>query len=214
MEDVLHHGADLVRAKAICVFVHGRGQTPEDMVDQVIRHLPQDVAYLLPRAANGLWYTARAIDPLTDATRAELASSIAQVRRVIGMAQAASSAPVALAGFSRGACVSLELAFAGVASLAALVAFTGCRVGDAEDIRPLALPRGMPVYLTGGDDDPWIPVSAFAQAAMDLARNGAALRADIFPEREHEVSPPERAMLASILDDLARGRVPAMAVPR
>ena len=43
MGDVLHHGADPAMAQALCVFVHGRGQSPELMVDQVIRHLPQTV---------------------------------------------------------------------------------------------------------------------------------------------------------------------------
>lgn len=60
MKDVPHHGADPVGAKALCVFVHGRGQTPEEMVDHVIRYLPQDVADTLPRAAGKSWYAARA----------------------------------------------------------------------------------------------------------------------------------------------------------
>lgn len=214
MEDVLHHGAEPAVAKALCVFVHGRGQTPEEMVDQVIRHLPQNVAYALPRAGGKSWYAARAVDPLTDATRAELSASLAHLHRGIIALRAASPSRLLLAGFSQGACLSLEHACTGQASPDALAALTGCRVGNATDTRPTALPNGLPVYLTGGDADPWIPVAAFAEAAADLGRQGAALRADLFPGRAHEVSRPEIAMLSAILSDLAKGRAPRLAAPR
>lgn len=200
-------------AKAVCVFVHGRGQSPEEMQAQVISHLPQGFAYLLPRAEGGVWYKARAVDALTDATRAELTQALDQVEAVIHGASQVTEAPILLAGFSQGACLSLELASRG-ADIAAMAALTGCRVGLASDPRPQALRRGMPVYLTGGDADPWIPLSAFAEAAADMGAQGAALRADIFPGRKHEVSPAECAMLAAILTDLAQGRAPVMEAPR
>lgn len=212
--DVLHWGADLAGAGAVCVFVHGRGQSPEIMVDQVIRHLPQSVAYVLPRAAGGSWYAARAIDPLTEQTRAELSVSLEQLGATLAEVRQATPRPVLLAGFSQGACLSLELACTGRAASDALVALTGCRVGTPACDRPAALPRDLPVYLTGGDADPWIPVTAFAEAAANLGQQGAALRADLFPGRPHEVSGPELAMLASILTDLAEGRAPRMEAAR
>lgn len=212
--DVLHHGAELAKAMAVCVFVHGRGQSPEITVDQVIRHLPQSVAYVLPRAPGGSWYAARAIDPLTDQTRAELAISLDQLGQTMTAVRAISRRPVLLAGFSQGACLALELACSGQASPDVLAALTGCRVGTPQDSRPTALPRAMPVYLTGADADPWIPVAAFAEAVADLGQQGAALRADLFPGRGHEVSQPELAMLAAILTDLTTGLPPRMEAPR
>lgn len=214
MGDVLHGGADPAVAKALCVFVHGRGQTPEEMVDLVIRHLPQDVAYALPRADGKSWYAARAVDPLTDVTRSELAASLAHLSRVIKGLRDASPRPMLLAGFSQGACLTLELACTGQVLPDALAALTGCRVGTATDARPSALPRALPVYLTGGDADPWIPLAAFAEATADLGRQGAALRADLFPGRAHEVSHPELAMLSAILSDLSSGHAPRLAAAR
>lgn len=214
MDNVLQHGAEPAVAKALCVFVHGRGQTPEEMVDQVIRHLPQSVAYALPRAPGGSWYAARAVDPLTAATIAELAGALAQLGNCIADMRAASDRPLLLAGFSQGACLSLELACSGLHAPDALAALTGCRVGVAADARSTALPHGLPVYLTGGDADPWVPVTAFADAACVLGGQGAALRADLFPGRPHEVSAPELAMLTAILTDLAAGHPPRMDAPR
>lgn len=204
------------RARAVCVLVHGRGQSPEDMQAHILARLAApDVAFILPRAAGGSWYDAKAVDPLTTETRAALGLALDHLAADVAAARADHPGlPLVLAGFSQGACLSLEHAFTGEAVADAVLAFTGCRVGQATDVRPRALPFGLPVYLTGGDADPWIPVSAFAEAAAELGTQGAKLRADVFPGRAHEVSAPERAMLASVLGALAHDRPVTMEAPR
>ena len=214
--DIRFAGVVPERAKVLCVFVHGRNQSPEEMEAAVIRRLSaRDVAFALPRAADKTWYSARAVDPLTDTTRDELAASLAGLAAAItGLRDRAPDTPLVLAGFSQGACLSLEHGFTGIAGPDSIVAFTGCRVGTGADGRAAALPRGLPVYLTAGSADPWIPVDAFAAAAAELGRAGARLRCDVFPDRPHEVSDAEIAMLDSILSDHAAGRPPRMEAPR
>jgi phospholipase/carboxylesterase len=205
--DITALGVAPDKAKVLCIFVHGRDQSPEEMEAAVIRQLStKDVAYVLPRADGGTWYHARAIDPLTDTTRAELAMSREALARVMAELQGkAPGMPLALAGFSQGACLSLELAFAGGAA-DCVVAFTGCRVGVPGDDRPASLKPGLPVYLSAGSDDPWIPLPAFAEAAVELGQAGAVLRMDVLAERQHAVSAFEIAMLDGILSDLSAGR--------
>jgi len=194
--------------------VHGRGQSPEEMEAAVIRRLTcPDVHYVLPRAGDAVWYRARAVDPLTVETREELGQSARDLAGLVSRV-AAEGAPVVLAGFSQGACLSLEAVFTGEVVPAAVVAFTGCRVGTVGCARSSRLAAGMPVYLSGGDSDPWIPVSAFAEAVGELGAAGAALRADVFPGRGHEVSGAEVAVLDGVLADLAAGRAVAMGAGR
>jgi phospholipase/carboxylesterase len=214
--DTVRLGAAVDGARALCILAHGRNQSPEDMEAAVVRRLSTpDVAFVLPRAGDKCWYRALAIDPLATETRAELGKSLADLAALAeSLRDEAPGRPLVLAGFSQGACLSLEHAFTGTAVPDAVVAFTGCRVGAAADARPSALPAGLPVYLTGGSDDPWIPVSAFAEAALELGRAGAALRMDVFPGRPHEVTTPEIAMLDAILADLAAGHAPRFEVPR
>ena len=95
-----------------------------------------------------------------------------------------------------------------------MAALTGCRVGVPADGRSASAPAGTPVYLSGGDADPWIPVSAFADAAQSLGARGVKLRADLLPGRAHEVSDAEIAMLDAMLADLAAGQRPAMGAAR
>ncbi|WP_423209004.1 phospholipase [Paracoccus yeei] len=214
--DVLRCRVDPAVARALCVLVHGRGQSPEEMQSHMLARLDAPgVAFLLPRAPGASWYTARAVDPLTPDTRAALADGLAGLRALIRDARAAAPGlPLLLAGFSQGACLSLEYAFAGQDAPDALAALTGCRVGGGGDARPERLAPGLPVYLTGSDADPWIPVEAFAEAALALGRSRAALRSDLFPGRAHEVSGAEIAMLATMLGDMAAGHAPRMAAAR
>jgi len=212
----LRLGAKAAEAKAICVFVHGRGQSPEDMQSHVLARLAAPaVAFVLPRAPLGAWWDARAVDPLTPVARAQLSTALDHLAAALAAARGAlPGLPLLLAGFSQGACLAVEYLCAGLPAPDALAAFTGCRVGVAADARSEAAPAGVPVYLSGGDADPWIPVPAFADAAQSLGRQGARLRADLFPGRGHEVSDPEIAMLDGMLKDLAAGRGARMEAAR
>jgi phospholipase/carboxylesterase len=192
-------------ARVALVLVHGRTLSPEWMQAHVLDRLDlSGLAVRLPRAAGGSWYAARAVDPLTDATRAELDAALAQLDASVTAARA-TGLPVMLAGFSQGACLSVEYLLRHGARVDALAALTGCRVGAAADHGPAAALDGLPVYLSGSDADPWIPLPAFATAAAALGAARANLRADLFPGRPHEVSAAEIAVLAAMLADLAAG---------
>jgi phospholipase/carboxylesterase len=200
----LLRGEPLHSAAVVCVLSHGRGQSPEVMEEHILSRLPaKGVAFVLPRAASGSWYDARAIDPLTDVTRLQLTSSLGHLRDAAAMAP--SNVPVIMAGFSQGACLSLEYALGFGPWRGALVSFTGCRVGVQQDQRPRHDLAGLPVYLSGADKDPWIPLPAFASAVLELGAAGARLRTDVFPGRAHEVSATEIAVLELALRHVVSG---------
>lgn len=205
----LLRGEALHNAAVVCVFVHGRGQPPELMDEAVIRRLKTSgVAYVLPRAPGGAWYAARAVDPLTEQSRGQLTASLEHLSAAINDAsgQARPGTPLLLAGFSQGACLVLEYALKFGPWSGALASLTGCRVGVATDDRPLSDLAGLPVYMTAADGDAWIPVPNWAEAAEAMAKARARLRADFFPGRGHEPSPPEIIVLDSMLAALAARR--------
>jgi phospholipase/carboxylesterase len=215
-DGTLRLGPSGSEAKAVCVFVHGRGQSPGEMESHVVARLTApSVAFVLPRAPRGAWWDARAVDPLTPVTRAQLSDALALLAAVMTAARtAAPRQPMLLAGFSQGACLVIEYLFAGMPPPNAVAALTGCRVGVPADGRSASAPAGTPVYLSGSDSDAWIPLSAFADAAQSLGARGVKLRADLFPGRAHMVSDAEIGMLDAILTDLAAGRPPAMGADR
>lgn len=212
----LRRGASGMGVRALCVLVHGRGQSPEEMESHVLRRLSApEVAFLLPRAPGGSWYDAKAIDPLTEVTRAQLGEALVRLAEEISVLRSDfPGRPLLLAGFSQGACLSIEYVSLGVDPPQALAAFTGCRVGTSTCARPDFAPAGLPVYLSGSDGDPWIPLNAMMAAAINLGLRGTRLRADVFPGRPHEVSDAEVTMLAGALADLAAGRPPGFGSAR
>jgi phospholipase/carboxylesterase len=194
-------------ARLHCIFIHGRTQTPEDMQEQVISRLKTaGVAFVLPRATGASWYSARATDALTDATRHQLERSVGHIRGLASSLSrgAAHPKPLVIGGFSQGACLALEYAMRHGPWNGAMASLTGCRVGTPACDRPFADLDRLPVYLTGSDKDPWIPVDAFANAAAALARARARLQCDIIPDRAHEVSAREIATLDELLSDVAK----------
>ena len=55
--------------KAVCVILHGRGQTQADMAEAVVNRLDiTGVRYVLPKSARPAWHDAGAFDPLTEIT--------------------------------------------------------------------------------------------------------------------------------------------------
>ena len=207
----LRLGVSPKEAKVLCVFIHGRTQAPEDMREQVLGGLKTaGVSFVLPRAVGSSWYDARAIDPLTDEARQQLDTSLVHIRGIVTDFARSAGRPVPLlvGGFSQGACLTLEYAMKYGPWDGAMVNLTGCRVGTPDCDRPFADLDRMPVYLTGSDKDPWIPVDAFASAAEELGKARAELRCDIFPDRGHEASETEVAQLDEILAGLASGRKP------
>jgi phospholipase/carboxylesterase len=204
MAQTVFHGAPADSARAVCVFTHGRGQSPEEMIETVLARVDApEVRFALPRAPRDAWYDARAVDPLTEATRAQLDAALDQLRQTITDTRAACPGlPLVVAGFSQGACLSAEyLLRGGMADAAVLL--TGCRVGTAGDHPPLPALGAMPVYASNGDTDPWIAPMPWAQMAGALAQAGARLRCDILPGRAHEVSETECATFSAMLDALS-----------
>ncbi len=192
-------GASLEKAAAVCVVVHGRGQSPVMMQEHIVARLKaSNICFLLPAAPGGSWYDARAVEPLSDTTRQQMAQSLGIVSDVMAQAKT-SGKPVMLIGFSQGACLSMEYAFANGGWNGALACLTGCRVGDVRDNRPRQGLNGMQVYLTGSNADPWVPIIGFAAAAGDFGAAGARLRCDVFPGRPHEVSDAEIKVLDEML---------------
>ncbi|SFQ30661.1 phospholipase/carboxylesterase [Roseivivax halotolerans] len=206
MSDLVTQGAGPAAAKAVALVLHGRGQAPDYMLDNLVRRLSvEGVRYVLPASKGEGWYDAKAVETLTEDTETQLRAAL----KVVADAEAAARAdcpdcPVVLIGFSQGACLVIEhLMRGGLADAAAML--TGCRVGAASEDLPRAELPGLPIYCSNGDEDPWIPAWAFQDAVSDLVACGARVRSDVLPGRDHEISALEASVVDALLSDVVRG---------
>ena len=110
MAETLTSGASTQTARAVCVFLHGRGQSAAQMQEEVIARLDApDVHFVLPQAPAPAWYDAKAVDPMTEATAVQLDAALSLMKADIASATAAAPGrPLVIAGFSQGACLSTE----------------------------------------------------------------------------------------------------------
>jgi len=200
-QPVLHAGAPLAVARLVVIMVHGRGAAADDMVGLAGAFGISDVAFLAPQAAEYAWYPNRFMEPLAS-NEPWLTSALRKLESLVAEAAAAGfgAERVALAGFSQGACLSLEFAARHARRYAAIAGLSGGL------IRPAGTPRdyagsfeGTPVFLGCSDIDPHIPVERVRESAGVFRRMGAAVDERIYPRMGHTVNQDEVDAVRALL---------------
>jgi len=202
----VHHGAELDRAQAVAVLVHGRDQDRHVMLDLARRVDLPWVGYLVPEAPAGSWYPGRYFDPVED-NEPWLSQALRIVEATIAQARAHSDAPLVLAGFSQGACLVAErLARSGAVPLAGAGILTGALLGDLAQ-RPcldVAL-DALPVPIVSSLRDSWIDPEPVRTTAAILRAAGADVRLTLTDEPEHHIDDVAVAAVRRLLEEARLG---------
>lgn len=210
------YGAPAGTGALAVVLLHGRDQDPAWMHDHVVvrlaARLPDlPLTWVLPTAPGRSWYAGRVHDPpgrtLAERERAaEVVDGLADA-----LADRGHSTPV-LAGFSQGACLVADHLLRRPRRWAGAVVWTGAAFGPPGTDRPSPDPTslaGLPVLVTNGDADAWVPLAATEELAALLRGRGAEVELRVQPGRGHEVADDEVDAAAVLLRRLAgAGGVP------
>jgi len=196
---------ELARAAAVLVLLHGRGHEPASMHELAERLDLAGVACVAPAAPANSWYPGRFMQPRAVSEPA-LSHSLEVVAATLDDLTAAGVDParIVLGGFSQGACVVCDALARRPRRLGALAVLCGGLIGadDAEVARPAAgTLAGLPVLLTGTEEDAWVPVERVRWTAQLLAAGGASIDLRIHPPAEHRVHDEE----VDALRELVRG---------
>jgi predicted esterase len=206
-QPVLRGGAPLAGARTALILIHGRGASAEDIYglgEEVSAGLP-GVALLAPQAADSAWYPERFLAPLAR-NEPYLTSALSIVAALIAEV-AKAGVPferIALAGFSQGACLSLEFAARHARRYGAVVGLSGALIGPPGAPRDLkGSLAGTPVYLGCSDRDAHIPLASVEEGAAILAKLGASVTKSIFPGMGHTVNAEEMGVVQRLMRTLA-----------
>jgi phospholipase/carboxylesterase len=195
-------GAPFRRARRAALVVHGRAQSPEYMQEALVSRLGlDDVAYVLPRAADGSWYPGRYHDARV-ANEPWIEHALQAISRSLDLLSAAGLGPdrVVLAGFSQGACIVCELVAQRPARYAGVAVLTGCLIGAAGEQRvPGETIRGVPAYFGTRELDEWIPAEDVRAASAAFARAGADVTLDVRPPGPHQVDEADVLAVRALL---------------
>jgi predicted esterase len=203
-QPVLRAGAALGQARAAAILVHGRGGTAQSMFGFVEALAVPGLAFLAPQAAGRTWYPQRFIAPLA-ANEPWLSSALQTVADVLAECQRSGIGPerIVVAGFSQGACLSLEFAARNPRRYGGVIAFSGGLIGPPELPRRIAGDlAGTPIFLGCSDEDAHIPVASVHASSAAFRAAGAAVTEKIYPGMGHEIVEDELEHARAILGAL------------
>lgn len=201
-------GPSLLDASVVVVAVHGRGQTPEYLVEHVVRRIDGDhIAWLLPAAHESSWYPLGFLAPIEE-NQPRLDQALAAIDQIAGQCARLPAERIVWLGFSQGACLVSEWVARHPRRWGGLVALTGGRIGPpgtdlAIDVAGSGF-YGMPAYFGVGDADEWVPVGRVEDTAAAFRAAGAAVTMEVFPGRPHEISTAEILRAIEVIDSARR----------
>jgi phospholipase/carboxylesterase len=189
------------------VLIHGRYRTPEEMIYLASRLNIHNIRWVAPGAGRDRsWYPGLFMDPV-ESNEPLLSQAIQQIETAVDNASEngrIDSEHLVIAGFSQGACLTIEYALRHPGRCRTMIAFTGGLFGPPGTEWPGSpdLLGGTRVLLTGSDVDEWIPESRVRETARVMAELGADVQLRIYPGRPHEVSAAELAEASSLIASL------------
>lgn len=199
--EVLTAGLPLDKASKALILVHGRGGTAADILQLQQHLLLTDFAVLAPQATQNTWYPYSFLAPPAQ-NEPWLTAAINSLARVVeNVRQNIAADHIYLAGFSQGACLSLEFAARHAQRFGGVIAFTGGLIGDR--IYPDNYQgnfAGTPIYIGSSDTDPHVPLTRVYASENILNNMGAIVQTDIFPGMAHTILEPEIAAANRILN--------------
>lgn len=198
-------GPSLDDADLVVVGVHGRDQAPAYLIDHVVDPMGDpSIAWVLPAAPGPRWWPASFMDE-PSANEPHLSAAVARLE-ALAEHLAQLSVPVVWLGFSQGACLVSEVVARSGRVWGGLVALSGGLVGPpGTELAVAGDLEAMPVHLSCGARDPWVPLARVHETSAAFGAAGAAVTVSVFDDAEHGIRPAELEELAAFLG-AARGR--------
>lgn len=194
-------GVPWEEAAGALILVHGRGGSAEDILGLTQAIDRQDLAVIAPRAAGHTWYPQSFLAPVA-ANEPGRSSGLSVLESIVqGLAESGiPSEKVILAGFSQGACLTLEFVARHPRRYGAVAGLTGGLIGPPGSLGGYeGTLAGTPIFLGSGDPDPHVPWARVEETAAILSGLGARVELQCYPGRAHTISPEELQRLDSLV---------------
>jgi predicted esterase len=201
---LLTRGAALDKAKAAMLMVHGRGASPQSILELAEELDEPGFAYVAPTAKGNTWYPYSFLSPIEN-NEPWLSSALLAVEDALAVIQKAGipAERTILLGFSQGACLTLEFAARHAQRYGGLVGLSGGLIGP--DDTPRDYPgsfEGTPAFLGCSDIDPHIPKERVLHTDEVLTRMGAQVTARLYRNMGHTVNRDEISFVRNMMKAL------------
>ncbi|MCH5688294.1 dienelactone hydrolase family protein [Niabella sp. W65] len=183
------------------ILLHGRGARAEDILSLADHLNVKEYLLLAPQAANNSWYPQSFIAPIGE-NQPWLDSALALVDAAVAKAIAKGIAKehIYFAGFSQGACLTLEYIARNATRYGGAVAFTGGLIGDRIYTDHYKGDFAQtPVFIGTSDPDFHVPVERVHDSATILKSMGADVTERIYPRMGHTINSDEISLANNLV---------------
>ena len=188
-KQIITAGTPLAQAKGALVLLHGRGGTARNIISLASEFDLTDFAIFAPQATNQSWYPHSFMAPVEE-NQPALDSALQVIGQTVEEIIAAGipAHKIYFAGFSQGACLTLEYIARNAQRFGGAVAFTGGLVGEKLQLSNYKGDfAGTPILISTGDPDPHVPLSRVEESVATLKNLGAEVTLKVFKGRPHTI---------------------------
>jgi len=192
-KQIITAGTPVAQATGALVLLHGRGGSAQDIISLSRSLNVSDMAIYAPQATNSSWYPYSFMTPDKD-NQPALNSALAVIKELVDdiIAQGIPADKIYFAGFSQGACLTLEFIARNAKQYGGAVAFTGGLIGQTiETANYKGSFNNTPVLISTGNPDPHVPLTRVEKSAEILKGMGADVTTKVYPGRPHTITGDE-----------------------
>jgi len=186
-------GQPLAKATKALIMLHGRGATAEDILGLAREFNVKDFALVAPQATNYTWYPLSFLAPVKQ-NEPWLTSAIQVVGEIVEDIRRAGikDENIYFAGFSQGACLTLEFVTRNATRWGGVAAFTGGLIGDRIYTENYSGDfAGTPVFIGTSNPDPHVPVERVNASADFIRSMNAVVTEKVYPGMGHTINREE-----------------------
>lgn len=201
-QPVINIGTEVESARLIVILLHGRGSTVEGILPIAKNLKMEGVRFIIPQAGLNRWYPNTAFGPL-EANEPDLSFALGLIDKLVQDAHEMgfSNQQIIFGGFSQGACLAAEYVVRNTKKYGGLFVFSGALIGPPGTLRshPDSF-EGMPVFIGGSDDDPWVTYDLLRDTASVFESMGASVDFQTYPGKAHTVNQDEIKQVRALLN--------------
>jgi|SRR6476620_6064303 len=186
---IISAGKPLTADSKVLVMLHGRGGSAEDILSLAAHLDVGDYALLAPQATGNTWYPYSFLAPPSQ-NEPWLSSALQVVNDTIEelSSKGIPTHQIYFAGFSQGACLTLEYVARHAKRYGGVVAFTGGLIGDkiVSDNYQGDF-DGTPVFIGTSNPDPHVPVERVYATTNILKSMNAVVSEKVYTGMGHTI---------------------------
>ena len=192
-KNIITKGKELTSDSKVLILLHGRGGSAEDILSLASYLNVADFTLMAPQATGNTWYPySFLVPPLQN--EPWLSSALNLIKELVEelIAKGVSYSNIYFAGFSQGACLTLEFVTRNANRYGGVAAFTGGLIGDVVHTENYKGDfRDTPVFIGTSDPDQHVPVERVNDTANILKNMNASITTKIYKNMGHTISPDE-----------------------